>query len=205
MADAGPAIRLSGVSKDYHGLRPLRVQLLEVGAGELVSIVGLDAAAAEVLVTLLIGGSLPDSGEIAIFGKPTAAITDHAGWLTMLDQFGLVSERAVLLEQLTAEQNIAMPLSLTVESMPDELRSRARQLSAEAGVHAPHLMTPLAQLAPELRIRVRLARALALNPRVLLAEHPNATLTGPELQRFADDLASITRSRGLSTLVMTAD
>jgi putative ABC transport system ATP-binding protein len=205
VADAVPAIRLSGVVKDYRGLRPLRVRHLEVADGELVSILGLDAAAAEVLVTLLIGGSVPDTGEVVIFGKPTEAITDHAGWIEMLDQFGLVSERAVLLEQLTAEQNIAMPLSLTVESMPDDLRNRARQLSAEAGVSALHLGTPLAQLTPDVRLRVRLARALALGPRVLLAEHPNATLPAPEARRFAADLASIAGRRRLSALVITAD
>lgn len=205
MADPLPAIRLAGVIKDYRGLRPLRIQHLEVSTGEVVSLLGLDAAAAEVLVTLLIGGSLPDSGEVVIFGKPTATITDHAGWLTMLDQFGLISERAVLLEQLSAEQNMAMPLSLTVESMPDELRSRARQLAAEAGVPTPHLVTPMSQLDPDIRLRVRLARALALGPRVLLAEHPNATLSGEDAQRFAADIARISRERALSTLVLTAD
>lgn len=205
MADPATAIRLSGVVKDYRGLRPLRVQHLEIAEGELVSLLGLDATAAEALVTLLIAGSMPDAGEVAIFGTPTATITDHAGWLAMLDQFGLVSDRAVLLEQLNAEQNMAMPLSLTVESMPEQLRSRARLLAEEAGVRAPHLMMPMAQVPPEVRIRVRLARALALDPKILLAEHPNATLTGAEVTRFAEDLSAVSRKRGLTTLVLTAD
>jgi putative ABC transport system ATP-binding protein len=205
VADAPLALRLSNVIKDYKGLRPLRVRQLEVVAGESVALLGFDAPAAEVLVTLLIAGSMPDSGEVAVFGRPTAAILDHSGWLTMLDQFGLVSERAVLLEHLTAEQNAAMPLSLTVESMPGDLRAEARRLAREAGIADEQLGVPVSQLSAEGRLRVRLARALALNPRILLAEHPNATLSPVEAQRLATDVSRISRERRLSTLVLTAD
>jgi ABC-type methionine transport system ATPase subunit len=203
--DPSIALRLTGVIKDYRGLRPLRVRHLEVAEGESVALLGFDAAAAEVMVTLLIAGSMPDTGEVIVFGRPTSAIDDHAGWLTMLDQFGLVSERAVLLEQLTAEQNMAMPLSLAVETMPGDLRSRVSRLAAEAGVTPSQRATAVAQLSADDRLRVRLARALALDPRLLLAEHPNATLTAAEALRFAADVVRITRERGLTTLVMTAD
>ena len=57
-----------------------------------------------------------------VFGEPTSAITDHRSWMAMLDRFGLISARSVLLDQLTAEQNLAIPFTLAVESMSDEVR-----------------------------------------------------------------------------------
>jgi ABC-type transporter Mla maintaining outer membrane lipid asymmetry ATPase subunit MlaF len=54
-------------------------------------------------------------------------------------------------------------------------------------------------------MRLRLGRALALNPRVLLAEHPNAPLTSSEAAAFAADVTRIRKARGLASVVLTAD
>jgi predicted ABC-type transport system involved in lysophospholipase L1 biosynthesis ATPase subunit len=53
--------------------------------------------------------------------------------------------------------------------------------------------------------RVRLARALALDPSLLVAEHPSATLAREDVKAFAHDLAQVTRARGVAVLAMTAD
>jgi putative ABC transport system ATP-binding protein len=206
MADAGVAVlQLRAVIKDYRSLRPLRVQHLDVRRGESVALLGFDESAAEVLVNLLTAGAVPDSGEVVVFGQPTTAIADRDSWLRTLDHFGLVSERSVLLEQLTAEQNLAMPLSLTVESMPDELRRQARSLAEEIGLDESVLRRRTGELDPPMRLRVRLGRALALDPDVILAEHPNATLTPGDARAFAADLRRIAARRGAATVVMTAD
>lgn len=198
-------IRLTGVVKDYRSLRPLRDRELTVPRGASIALMGFDAAAAEVLVNLLTGGVVPDEGEVRVFGEPTASISDRDSWLRMLDRFGLISDRSVLLEQLTAEQNLAMPLSLAVESMADPLRARVRRLAAEVGVPDALVVQPLGTLSSAMRLRIRLGRALALDPEVVLAEHPNATLDRADASAFARDLGVIARSRGAATLTMTAD
>jgi ABC-type lipoprotein export system ATPase subunit len=116
-----------------------------------------------------------------------------------------VSDRAVLIEQLTAEQSIAMPLSLELENMPPDLRAAAQALADEVGLSADERAAPIARLPPAARLRVRLGRALALDPRVLLAEHPNASLAAHEIPLFAADLARIVAARRLTSLVITAD
>ncbi len=131
---AGPVVQLRDVTKDYRALRPLRVRSLEIRRGQSLALLGFDAPMAEVLVNLITGGSLPDTGEVLVFGEPTNGITDRGTWLQMLDHFGLISDRAVLLEQLSAEQNLAIPLSLAVESMSDELRLAVRKLATEVGL-----------------------------------------------------------------------
>jgi predicted ABC-type transport system involved in lysophospholipase L1 biosynthesis ATPase subunit len=200
-----PALCLRNVVKDFHGLRPLRIRNLTIESRESVAILGLDAPASAALVDLVTGGSLPDSGEVRVFGEATGDVTDHVRWLRLLDRLGLVTDRAVMLEQLTAEQNLAIPFSLEVESMRDELRARARRLADEVRLPQGLLDEPFHALPTWARLRVRLGRALALDPQMLLAEHPNATLSQAEAEAFAGELQSIVASRRMSLLVLTAD
>lgn len=206
MPDRGaPLVELRNVVKDYRGLRPLRIRHLELVRAQSTALVGIDAAMAEVAVNLLTAGALPDTGDVIVFGEPTGAISDRDSWIRMLDRFGLVSDRSVLLDQLTAEQNLAMPLSLTVHSMSDELRAEVRRIADEVGIAADLLKKGMGELPPAARLRVRLGRALALGPEVLVSEHPNAALSAADAMRFASDVLRITHARGLATLTLTAD
>ena len=198
-------VQVRDAIKDYRGLRPLRLQQFDLHEGESVSLVGFDQAMAEVLVNLLTGAILPDSGTITVFGQPTHAIASAESWVATLDQFGLISERAVMLGQLTVAQNLAMPLSLHIETMPDDLRGRVRQLGAEVGLSLAELEARVDALDPLPRQRLRLGRALALNPRVLLAEHPNAPLSGPDTRAFADVFQAVVSGRAIASMVLTAN
>ena len=197
-------LRLRGVSKDYRSLRPLRIAELDLPPGRSLALLGFDQTMAEVLVDLITGAILPDSGEIVAFGQHTSSIADPGSWLTTLDQFGLFTDRAVLVEQFTVEQNLALPLSITVEDMTPEIRSRVAELASEIGL-ANELRRQAGVLEPALRARIRLGRALALAPRVLVAEHPNATLSAQEASALGTDMARIIETRGIASIVLTAD
>ena len=134
------------MSKDYRGLRPLRIAELRVAAADHVAILGFDQASAEVFVNLAIGATLPDEGEVCIFGRPTKAINDSADWLATVDRFGIVSERAVLLDALTVIQNLAIPFTLEIEPPPDDVRARAEALAREVGLSETSWATPVADL-----------------------------------------------------------
>ncbi len=198
-------VALRGVSKDYHGLRPLRIGHLDLHAGQSIALIGFDQVTAQVLVDLITGATTPEAGEVVVFGRPTAAIPDEQAWFALLDACGLLSERAVLVEQFTAEQNLILPFTLDLEDVPDSIRAAVRQLGDEIGLSSRELGLPMAALTPAARLRIRLGRALALRPRVLLAEHPNASVPGEDTARFAADLSRIIADRGLAALVMTAD
>ena len=197
-------LRLRGVSKDYRSLRPLRIAELDLPPGRSLALLGFDQTMAEVLVDLITGAILPDSGEIVAFGQHTSSIADPGSWLTTLDQFGLFTDRAVLVEQFTVEQNLALPLSITVEDMTPEIRARVAELASEIGL-ANELRRQAGVLGPALRARIRLGRALALAPRVLVAEHPNATLSAEEASALGTDMARIIETRGIASVVLTAD
>ena len=155
----GLLLQLSAVTKDYRGLRPLRIEHLEVASGDQLAIVGLDRPASEVFINLVTGATLPDRGEISAFGRPTAAIQDSDDWFTTLDRFGIVSERAVLLDALSVTQNLAVPFSLEIEPPPDAVRSRVQALAGVMGLDAASWDRPVADLDLPARLRVRFARA----------------------------------------------
>jgi lipoprotein-releasing system ATP-binding protein len=197
-------VRLRGVSKDYRSLRPLRIAELDLPAGRSIALLGLDQMMAEVFLDLITGAILPDSGEVFAFGKPTSSIGDPEAWLMTLDQFGLFTDRAVLVEQFTVEQNLALPLSVAVEDMSPDVRGRVAELAAEVGL-ASELRRQAGVLAPGQRARIRLGRALALAPSVLVAEHPNATLSSEDASVLAADVSRIVAARGIASIVLTAD
>jgi ABC-type transporter Mla maintaining outer membrane lipid asymmetry ATPase subunit MlaF len=197
--------RIANVRKAYNGLRPLRVNDLSIGAGERVALSGLDAGAAEVLVNLVTGASVPDEGEVVVFGRSTASISDGDEWLASLDRFGIVTPRAVLLDAATLLQNLAMPITLEIDPVQPDVAARVMALAHAAGIDEQWLERPIAALDPGIRIRAHLARAVALDPSLLLLEHPTASLAAGEGQAFGAIVARLAEARALTTLIISQD
>jgi ATP-binding cassette subfamily C protein CydCD len=206
-------IELSNVRKDYQGLRPLRLRSLTVAAGERVAVAGVDAGAAEVLINLVTGAALPDEGEVRIFGRSTSEISGGDEWLVSLESFGIVSARAVLLEGATLEQNLAMPFTLQIDPVPADVRTRVATLALECGISlgstafgdGDGLMRTAGEVPPDVRVRLHLARAVALDPKLLLLEHPTAGVAHAGRAALADDVARVLEGRRLTTLAITQD
>jgi predicted ABC-type transport system involved in lysophospholipase L1 biosynthesis ATPase subunit len=115
-----------------------------------------------VLVNLLTGATTPRTGEVRAFGRLTTEIPDSDSWLVALRQYGLLGVRTVLIEQLTVEQNLAIPLTLDVDRCRRRSRRRCAQLGAEVGLGAGVLDRRPPELGPLDLQRVRLGAALAL-------------------------------------------
>jgi ABC-type lipoprotein export system ATPase subunit len=198
-------LEFAEVAKNYGGLRPLRVARLRVEAGQRTAIIGFDRPGAEVFVNLATGATLPDTGTVTIFDRATSAITDSSDWLATVDRVGIVSERAVLLEQLTVVQNLAMPFTLDIEPPPPAERVRAETLAREVGVAESQWAMPLAGLDPLAAMRVRLGRAVALDPAVVLLEHASASLSREASAEFAASVRAVAHGRQIAVIALTAD
>ncbi len=203
-AGASPVIEITGLRKQYGGLRPLRVDGLVVRERERVALGGVDAAAAEALTSLLTGAALPDEGVVRVLGEPTVDIADEQAWLASLDRFGIVSPRAVLLSASTLAQNLAIPFTLEIEPVPAPVMVRVRALAAEVGLDEATLHTSAATAPPDAQARVHLARAVAHGPRLLIVEHPTAMVPDAG-QALGADLARVAGARGLAVLALTGD
>jgi putative ABC transport system ATP-binding protein len=198
-----PVLLLTDIQKSYLSLRPLRTRELVVGAGERVAITGLDAGAAEVMVNLVTGASLPDRGEVRVLGRATGEISNGDEWLASLDRFGIISPRGVLLDPLSIAQNIALVFTLQIDPVPPETAARVAAVASACGISDVSRIT--GEVAPEIRTRVHLARAVALEPSLLILEHPTAGLPPDATDALAADIVSVTESHGLAALVITQD
>jgi ABC-type transporter Mla maintaining outer membrane lipid asymmetry ATPase subunit MlaF len=200
-----PVLQLLRVRKQYQSLRPLRVNALSIDRGERVAVSGLDAGAAEVLVSLVTGAAVPDEGEVRVLGRATSEISDGDEWLASLDRFGIVTPRAVLLDGATLLQNLAMPTSLAIDPMPPEVEASASRLAREIGIEDRWLPLPIAGVPDAVKMRAHLARAVALDPALLILEHPTVALEPADRSRFGQVVARIAETRELATLIISED
>jgi ABC-type polar amino acid transport system ATPase subunit len=200
-----PILTILGLSKDYHGLRPLRIQQFTLRAAERVALLGFDRPSAELFVNLVTGATLPEAGSVTVFGRATSTIADSAEWLAIVDRFGIVSDRAVLLDHLSVIQNLALPFTLDIEPPAAEVGRRAAALAAEVGLADARWEQRVADLDAAGHARVRLARALALDPAVLLLEHVSAGMEGDAARALAGDIRVVSTARGAALVALTAD
>jgi ABC-type transporter Mla maintaining outer membrane lipid asymmetry ATPase subunit MlaF len=200
-----PVVAMRGVMKNYNALRPLRIAELSVTPGARIALSGIDAAGAEVMLNLITGASLPDQGEVRVFGRSTAAVSDGDEWLASLDRFGIVSERAVLLEGATLAQNLALPFALAIDPIPPETLARVESLSDECAIPRASLSQRAGDVSAALRARVHLARAIALGPSLLLMEHPTAALEDSDRGAFGALVAGVCDARALTMIAVTQD
>ena len=198
-------LELSHLVKDYRGLGPLRIDGFALSGLDQAAILGLDRPAAETLINLITGAALPDSGEVRVFGRRTADITDSSDWLAVVDRFGILTERAVLLDGLTAIQNLALPFSLDIEPVSADLRSTAIALARQVGLEEADWDRTAGALDGLGRARLRLGRALALGPSVLILEHATAGLERASVGALARDIRGAAARRHIATLSLGAD
>jgi len=198
-------LEIRGLVKEHGALRPLRIRELTVLPSAVMSIGGIDALGAEVFVHLVTGATLPEEGVVTLFGQDTRAIADGDAWLKLLEGIGMVTARGILIEAFSVLQNIAMSYTLEVDPIDPRVVPQAGALARDVGI--PHDMfdLPAGTVGPEVKMRVHLARALALGPKLLMGEHPSAALPRETVAAFGADLVRAAQSRGLALMVITAD
>jgi ABC-type lipoprotein export system ATPase subunit len=206
MTASGPVLEIRGLSKQYSGLRPLRLRELSVGAGERVTIGGLDGGAGELLVNLVTGASVPDQGDVLVFGARTADIANGDAWLDLLERFGIVSPRGVLLEGSTLLQNLAMPFTLAIDPVPADVAAGVEALARECGLDPDRWLPVRAgDLPADVRVLAHLARALAPGPDLIVIEHPTAEVAAEARAPLAAAVARACDARRVATLILTND
>jgi simple sugar transport system ATP-binding protein len=198
-------IEFTDVTKTYHALRPLRIAKLTIARGDTMAIGGLDAGAAELFVNLITGAALPDTGDVRVAGRSTRDIATDTEWLASLDRFGIVTERAVLLEGLSLAANLALPFTLSIDPLDEAIKPRIAALASEVQLDAARLAAPAGELSAEERVRAHLARALGPGPELLLLEHPTARLDANAADAVGQTLRQVAASRRLGWVALSED
>jgi ABC-type lipoprotein export system ATPase subunit len=198
-------LEITGLTKDYQALRPLRIAQMTVHPGDVIAIGGIDGPGAQTFVHLVTGATLPDEGNVILFGRNTRDIVDGDAWLKSLDGIGMITVRGILIGMFSVLQNIAMSYTLDVDPIDPRVVPQAGALARAVGIDEAQFDLPAAQVPLDVQMRVHLARSLALEPKILIAEHASAELPRASVAQFGADLARVAQLRGLAVIAITAD
>jgi putative ABC transport system ATP-binding protein len=197
----GASVEVHGVSKTFAHVRALREVSFSVSPGEFLTVSGPSGSGKSTLLSLI--GSLdePDAGRILIDGRPVPA-PRHAVQFRR-HTVGFVFQDNLLMPYLTAQVNVETAL-LAVGAGRQRRAERARELLAEVGLaaRAEHLPS---QLSGGERQRVAIARSLANEPRLLLADEPTGALEAEDSARVLDLLMQTRERHGMTLIVVTHD
>jgi lipoprotein-releasing system ATP-binding protein len=202
---AGPLVVARGLAKAYRtaaGEVPVLQGLdLQVAAGEMVAVVGASGVGKSTLLHVLGTLDRPDAGSLAIAGEDVLSLSEARRCAFRNRTLGFVFQFHHLLPEFSALENVAMPL-LIARRPQAEARRRALALLEELGLAGRADHRPGALSGGEQQ-RVAVARALASEPRALLADEPTGDLDRATGQRLQETLRALVRARGLTVVVVT--
>jgi putative ABC transport system ATP-binding protein len=174
---------------------------LEIRANEAVGIVGPSGSGKSTLLMVLAGLERLDSGEIVIDGAPLHALSEDALAEFRGRNIGIVFQSFHLIANMTALENVAVPLELANVKNPFDI---ARRELAAVGL-GERLSHYPGQLSGGEQQRVAIARALAPSPSVLIADEPTGNLDAETGRQIADLLFAKQAERGMTMLLVTHD
>ncbi len=184
-----PAIRIDHVSKAFNGHAVLEDVSFSVPAGEAFGILGRSGTGKSVTLKLIIGLLSPDQGRIFI-GDEEIQQLDRESLLRVRKTVGFMFQDGALFDSVSVHENIAFPLRRHTEKSKDEIDGIVKEKLSEVGLDGDSEKMP-ADLSGGMRKRVGLARAMALDPPVLLVDEPNSgldPLTASEIYKLLADL-----------------
>jgi len=201
-----PVLRLSGISKAYNPGKPNEVHVLrdinlEVAPGEVVALVAPSGAGKSTL--LHIAGLLDtaDSGTVEIAGDDLTGQSDRKRTGVRRADVGFIYQFHHLLPEFTALENIVLP-QLANGVARSAAEARGRKLLAEVGISERADHRPAAMSGGEQQ-RVAFCRALANEPRLLLADEPTGNLDPSTSDQVFAALMALVRGTGLSAVIAT--
>ena len=177
-----PLLQMRCVCKSFPGVQALRAVDLELGAGEVLAVLGENGAGKSTLIKVLGGAHRPDSGTIHVGGQPAQihnpVDAQRAGISIIYQEFNLIPA-------LSARENIFLGRERTRFGLlrQEEESRQARALFARLGVDL-NPDVPCRELSVAQQQLVEIAKALSLDARILVMDEPSATLTPPEVERL---------------------
>ncbi len=201
-------IACRGVTRRYagHGIDPVTAVNavdLEIDEGSFVAVEGPSGSGKTTLLGLLAGLEAPDDGEITVLGHDLARLSAAERARLRQRRIGIVFQSFGLIASLRAGENVALPLALAGVSA-SEREVRARTVLEEVGLRSA-FGARIDELSGGERQRVGVARALVIEPAVILADEPTGSLDEENASGVLELLVEAVRQRGASLVLVTHD
>ncbi len=175
----------------------------EVGRGETLAVLGRSGTGKSVLLKLLIGLKPPDSGSICMNGQEIVGL-DLNELNEIRKKVGFLFQQGALYDSLTIEENVAFPLSRHSNLTGSELRDRVHELLSRVGMEKDLRKMP-SEISGGMQKRVGLARALALDPEIVLFDEPTAGLDPITASEIVDLILELKKQHHVTSIVVTHD
>lgn len=203
MTDDAPAIRLERVTKSFDGRKVVDDVSIEVGAGEGFCLLGRSGAGKSVTLKLMNGLVKPDSGRIFIENDEIQKL-EPAQLAAARKKVGFLFQNAALFDSMTVADNVAFPLRRHTKKSADEIQAIVRDRLADVELEKDGGKMP-SELSGGMQKRGGLARALALQPRILLVDEPTSGLDTITAHEIYDLLLDAKKKHNVSLVVVTHD
>src|SRR5207244_2577357 len=176
---------------------------LQVARGEVLAVLGRSGTGKSVLLKLMMALQPADSGSVRIFGQEITGLE-----VKQLNEvrkgIGFVFQQAALYDSLTVEENVAFPLSRHTTISDADRNKRVRELLGSVGMDQDLKKMP-SELSGGMQKRVGLARALALDPNILLFDEPTAGLDPITAAEIGQLILELKQNRQMTAVVVTHD
>jgi phospholipid/cholesterol/gamma-HCH transport system ATP-binding protein len=201
---SAPVVAIEDLHKSFGSQRVLTGISLTVKRGETLAVLGRSGTGKSVLLRLIIGLEKPDSGSVRIHGQNIAGLAlDRLGEIRK--KVGFLFQHAALYDSLTVEQNVAFPLEHHKKEMSkSEKGERVMRLLAEVGMEDDLAKMP-SDISGGMQKRVGLARALVLEPDILLLDEPTAGLDPISAAEIDDLVLRLQQEHHMASVVVTHD
>ena len=198
-----PVISLVGVDKSFSGTKVLDGASLEVFPGEIVAVLGASGSGKSVTLKTINGLIQPDAGEVHVLGQ---AIHDLEEWELnpLRRRVSYLFQGGALFDSMSVFDNVAFPIREHMHLAPEELSTRVEELLDMVQLHRIGHLFP-AELSGGMRKRVAVARALALEPEVILYDEPTTGLDPVTGEAIAGLILDLDRRLGVTSVVVTHD
>jgi phospholipid/cholesterol/gamma-HCH transport system ATP-binding protein len=200
MTGTSAAVRLEHVSKQFGGRLVLDDVTLEMRAGRAFCLLGRSGTGKSVTLRHIIGLVAPDAGRVLVEGQDVATLSSRALSLART-RMGFLFQNAALFDSMTVGENVAFPMRRHTRLGSGEIAERVRSRLASVGLERDTAKMP-SELSGGMRKRVGLARAMALDPAILLVDEPGAGLD-PITTREIDELLLAQKQAGTTLVVVT--
>ena len=172
-----------------------------INRGETVAVVGVSGSGKSTLLSLLAGLDLPSSGDVALCGQSLSALDEDGRAALRAELVGFVFQSFQLLPNLTALENVTLPMEVLHGANGSE---QAVQLLQRVGLQDRLTHTP-AQLSGGEQQRVAIARAFVTAPKLLLADEPTGNLDAATGERVIEQLFELNREQDTTLVLVTHD